>query len=140
MVTAALLHDVGHLLHNLADDAPEQEIDDRHEQLAARWLARYFGPDVIEPVRMHVPAKRCLCAIEPEYLGLLSEPSLLSLRLQGGPMTADEVAEFRTSPHYEASLRLRRWDDEAKVPGLPTPDVEHFLTAVREAARDNWKG
>lgn len=135
LIAAALLHDVGHLLHNLPDDAPEHDVDDRHEELAARWLARYFGPNVVEPVRLHVQAKRCLSAIDPHYGAALSEPSRVSLRLQGGPMTADEVAAFQASPHYDAALRLRRWDDRAKIVGWQTPSLEHFLPIVAQAAR-----
>lgn len=133
LITAALLHDIGHLLHDLPDDAPAADIDDRHERLAARWLADRFGPEVVEPVRLHVAAKRYLCTVEPGYHDLLSEPSRTSLALQGGPMTADEVRDFEASPHWRDAVRLRRWDDAAKAPGLPTPDVAHFLRRLRDA-------
>ena len=84
---AALLHDVGHLLHDLPDDAPDDGIDDVHEQLGDHWLKKFFVPAVCDPVRLHVDAKRYLCAVEPDYLATLSPPSLHSLRLQGGPFT-----------------------------------------------------
>jgi predicted HD phosphohydrolase len=138
LITAALLHDVGHLLHDLPDDAPDEGVDDRHEGLAARWLSRWFGAEVVEPVRLHVAAKRYLCAVEPSYLGQLSRSSLVSLELQGGPMSEDEVAGFRASPHHAAAVALRRWDDTAKdsaavVPGLDEsiPFVEASLAAPR---------
>ena len=133
LVTAALLHDVGHLLHDLPADAPERGVDDRHETLAGRWLARAFGPDVVEPVRLHVDAKRYLCTTEPEYLGQLSEPSLVSLRLQGGPMTADEAERFAALPHAAAAVALRRWDDAAKVPDLDVPGLEHYIDCIAAA-------
>lgn len=136
LITAALLHDVGHLMHGLDDDAPEQGIDDKHEALAARWLTARFGPSVVEPVRLHVAAKRYLCTIETEYMASLSPPSLLSLKLQGGPMSDAEIAEFRGNLHYEAALRLRRWDDNAKTPSLPTPPIEHFAPHVERASRN----
>jgi phosphonate degradation associated HDIG domain protein len=136
LITAALLHDVGHLMHGLGNHAPENGIDDQHEQLAARWLTARFGPSVIEPVRLHVAAKRYLCTIEPEYLRALSAPSLLSLKLQGGPMSEEEVAEFRGNLHFEAALRLRRWDDQAKTPCLSTPSIEHFAPHVERATRN----
>ena len=91
LIAAALLHDVGHLLHQLDDDAPERGIDDRHETLAAQWLERRFGPEVVEPVRLHVDAKRFLCATEKDYIAQLSPASIVSLRLQGGVMSDDEV-------------------------------------------------
>ena len=87
LITAALLHDIGHLLHHLPDHAPDEGVDDLHEKLAGRWLARWFGAEVVEPVRMHVDAKRYLCAVEPDYRQQLSPASLVSLALQGGPMT-----------------------------------------------------
>lgn len=127
LIAAALLHDVGHLLHGLPDDAPDQAIDDVHENRAADWLIKHFGPRVTEPVRLHVAAKRYLCAVDPNYLGLLSTPSVTSLRLQGGPMSAKEVLDFETNPYYQAAVRLRRWDDTAKVPGMPTPTLQDLI-------------
>jgi phosphonate degradation associated HDIG domain protein len=127
LITSALLHDVGHLLHDLPEDGAGAGLDGRHEELGARWLEPFFGPDVIQPIRLHVPAKRYLCAVDPDYRGQLSEASLLSLKVQGGPFTLEEAEAFRADPHAEAALALRRWDEAAKVKGLPTPDVRHFL-------------
>lgn len=126
LVAAALLHDVGHLLHSLPDDAPERGIDDRHEALAAAWLEQRFGPEVVEPVRLHVAAKRFLVATDPDYLRQLSPPSILSLALQGGPMSPDEVREFESNSFCASAVALRRWDDAAKIPDLVTPSLEHF--------------
>lgn len=137
LIAAALLHDVGHLLHSLPDDAPERGIDDEHETLAARWLESRFGPQVVEPVRLHVAAKRFLCATDPDYQRRLSPPSLLSLRLQGGPMSADEVESFQSHPHFAAAVSLRHWDDAAKVPELVTPPLEHYAAYVDQAMRGN---
>jgi phosphonate degradation associated HDIG domain protein len=131
LISAVLLHDVGHLLHNLSDDAPDHGIDDHHEVLAARWLSRRFGPEVVEPARLHVAAKRYLCATDSDYQASLSPPSLLSLKLQGGPMSAEEARQFEASPHFKAAIRLRHYDDQAKVAGLATPDLGHFLELVR---------
>jgi phosphonate degradation associated HDIG domain protein len=135
LIAAALLHDVGHLLHDLPTDAPDQGIDDAHEEAAARWLAGWLPPETVEPVRLHVAAKRYLCATDANYFARLSAPSIQSLKLQGGPMNEAEVAEFRASPHFAAAVRLRAWDEAAKEPGQPTPDVEHYLRAVESAAK-----
>jgi phosphonate degradation associated HDIG domain protein len=132
-IVAALLHDIGHLLHGLPDDAPDQGIDDRHEELAARWLQRRFGPEVVEPVRLHVAAKRYLCTVEPGYREQLSPPSLQSLALQGGPMTDAEAADFRAGPHASAAISLRRRDDAAKVPDLETLPLEAFAVHLELA-------
>jgi phosphonate degradation associated HDIG domain protein len=133
LIVAALLHDVGHLLHVLPEDCAAAGIDDAHETRGACWLDQHFGADVVEPVRLHVPAKRYLCATDPVYLGLLSEASLCSLQLQGGPFTMEEAAEFRRLPHAEAAIALRRLDEKAKIPGLPTPTLEHFRPYLEAA-------
>jgi phosphonate degradation associated HDIG domain protein len=135
LIAASLLHDLGHLLHDLPDDCAQAGIDDRHEGLGARWVERWFGPAVSEPIRLHVAAKRFLCASEPGYHDRLSEQSQLSLKLQGGPMTPAEVEDFRKNAHGEAAVALRRWDDEAKVPGLATPDLEHFLPHLERVVK-----
>jgi phosphonate degradation associated HDIG domain protein len=134
LIAAALLHDLGHLLHELPEDCAHNGIDDAHEILGARWLEQHFGSEVAEPVRLHVDAKRYLCSTDPAYLALLSEASLLSLKLQGGPFAPDEAAKFCMHPHAEAAVGLRRFDEQAKVPGLPTPALEHFRPHL-EAAR-----
>jgi phosphonate degradation associated HDIG domain protein len=126
LVAASLLHDIGHLLHDLPDESPEEGIDDHHENSGARFIEAHFGPEVCEPVRLHVAAKRYLTAVEPDYLARLSKPSIISLELQGGPMSSDEQDAFRANPHWQAAVRLRRYDEEAKVPGAVTPSVEDF--------------
>ena len=135
LVTAALLHDVGHMVHNLGESPAEEGIDDRHEEIGHGYLAALFGPEVTEPVRLHVPAKRYLCATEPDYFAKLSADSVLSLKLQGGPMSSEEVTAFRASPHADSAVQLRRFDEAAKVAALPTPQVAHFLPHVRACQR-----
>jgi phosphonate degradation associated HDIG domain protein len=126
VVAAALLHDVGHLLHGLGEDIAARGIDGRHEAAGAEWLGRHFGPAAVDPVRLHVAAKRYLCAVEPGYEAGLSDSSRLSLKLQGGPMTAGEVAAFEREPHFRSAVAVRRWDDAAKVPGWRGPDLDHY--------------
>jgi phosphonate degradation associated HDIG domain protein len=126
LIAAALLHDVGHLLHGLGEDIAEQGRDGRHEEGGAAWLARHFGPAVVDPVRLHVAAKRYLCAVEPAYHAGLSPASRLSLSLQGGPLTPDDVRRFEQEPWSRAAVALRRWDDAAKVPGLIVLGLEHY--------------
>jgi [1-hydroxy-2-(trimethylamino)ethyl]phosphonate dioxygenase len=126
LIAAALLHDIGHLLHELPDDAPEQGIDDQHELLGAAWLEARFIPDVVEPVKLHVAAKRYLCTVDPSYHSRLSPPSVTSLMLQGGPMSSEEVLAFDALPFAADAVRLRQWDEAAKVPLMVTPRVEHF--------------
>jgi len=133
-IAAALLHDIGHLLHDMPDDVADAGTDDVHEQLGYEWLCDHFPREVTEPVRRHVDAKRYLCAVDAEYLSMLSPASRQSLRLQGGPFTPEEVESFEADPFFEPSVELRRWDDQAKVPGLKTPDLGHYLQYVARVA------
>lgn len=135
LIAAALLHDVGHLLHNLPDDCADQGVDDKHEDLAYRWLGRYFSPRVTEPIRLHVDAKRYLCATRPDYFSTLSESSITSLALQGGPFQPAETKAFESQPFSAEAVRLRHWDDIAKIKDLPTPDLEHYRSYLLEAAK-----
>jgi phosphonate degradation associated HDIG domain protein len=136
LIVAALLHDVGHLVHDLGPRPAERGIDDRHEERGAQWLARWFGPEVTEPVRLHVDAKRYLCAVEPGYFQGLSSGSVRSLALQGGRFDAEGAAAFIAAPHAQDAVRLRRWDEAAKVAGLATPDIAHFVDALRTCLRN----
>lgn len=131
LITAALLHDVGHLLHKHSEDCATQGIDDLHERIGAAWLKQHFPEAVTEPIRLHVDAKRYRCATDEEYLSRLSPASVLSLELQGGPFDAREQKQFENNPWCEEALRLRTWDEAAKIPGLATPDLEYFLTFVQ---------
>ncbi|WP_372618384.1 phosphonate degradation HD-domain oxygenase [Falsiroseomonas sp.] len=132
LVAAALLHDIGHLVHDLGENPAAEGVDDHHEELGHAWLAAAFGPEVTEPVRLHVAAKRYLCAVEPDYFARLSPDSVTSLALQGGPMSAEEIAAFEALPHHRAAVQLRRFDEQAKVPGRETPPVAHFMPVVAQ--------
>jgi [1-hydroxy-2-(trimethylamino)ethyl]phosphonate dioxygenase len=126
LVVAALLHDVGHLLKGQDEDLAGHGLDGRHEEAGCAWLGVHFGPQVTEPIRLHVAAKRYLCAVDPGYLAGLSPASRLSLSLQGGPMVAEERADFESNLFYHDAVRLRRWDDTAKVTGLKVPVLEFY--------------
>jgi phosphonate degradation associated HDIG domain protein len=136
LVAAALLHDIGHLLHRHGENVADRGIDGRHEDIGCAWLNQYFGPAVAEPVRLHVAAKRYLSATNPAYVSRLSPASRQSLGLQGGPFTDAEVAEFVQVPFAEDAVRLRYWDDEAKVPGLPVPGFDHYRERLGRVLRN----
>jgi phosphonate degradation associated HDIG domain protein len=133
LIAACLLHDLGHLLDPDAERTRSREADDHHEKTGAKRLSALFGQAVTEPVRLHVDAKRWLCATDDAYFGLLSAASVRSLELQGGPFTAAEAAAFRAQPFAEDAVRLRRWDDHAKVVGAATPTLAHFATHLHAA-------
>lgn len=127
LISACLLHDVGHLVHSLGDDVAERGIDDRHEYRALPFLKPLFGPDVTEPIRLHVNAKRYLCAMDASYWDTLSTPSKRSLELQGGLFSPEEAKEFIQQPYAQDAVLLRRWDEQAKVPDQRTPGIDHFI-------------
>lgn len=130
LILAALLHDVGHLLHDRGEDVADRGEDARHEEVGYAWLADRFGPEVSEPARLHVAAKRYLCATDPAYTHGLSPASKQSLELQGGPMRSTEVAAFEANPHASAAARLRRWDDGAKIVDLDVPGLSHYRERI----------
>ncbi|MFB3150553.1 MAG: HD domain-containing protein, partial [Alphaproteobacteria bacterium] len=144
LVAAALLHDVGHF----GTDFPENdrdgrhaamlgaETDRRHEEVGARLLAPFFAPEVTEPIRLHVAAKRYLSAVEPGFLAQLPPQTAHTLDLQGGPMSPDEVAAFEANVGAEAAVKLRRWDEGGIVPGLATPDFAHYRRLIEGLLED----
>lgn len=134
LVAAALLHDVGHLLHSDGEDAADRGIDTQHEALGAEALATHFPAAVLDPIRLHVSAKRYLCFANPRYRAALSPASVESLALQGGPMSADEAAAFLAFPHALEAVQLRHADDAAKVRGLAVPELESY----RELLTSLW--
>jgi len=120
------VHDIGHLIHDLGENPAAHGVDNRHELRGREWLARWFGEAVTEPVRLHVNAKRYLTATDPGYFATLSAGSVRSLELQGGPFSPDLAAGFIGLPFAPDAVRLRRWDEGAKVPGKGTPDLAYF--------------
>jgi phosphonate degradation associated HDIG domain protein len=126
LVAACLLHDYGHLLHDLGENIADHGIDARHEYVGANRLSAWFPPTVVEPIRLHAAAKRYLCWRDPSYYSGLSDASRKSLGLQGGPMSTPEAHAFETHPHFDRSIRLRRYDDLGKNPAMTTPGLEAF--------------
>jgi phosphonate degradation associated HDIG domain protein len=129
LVAAALLHDAGDLVAPAADT---DAADNRHELRALEVLRGAFGPEVLDPIRLHVAAKRYLVATEPGYRATLSPASLLSLSLQGGPMNDAEQRRFEEEPFAPQAVLLRRWDDAAKTPGKATPSLDYYLALLDE--------
>jgi [1-hydroxy-2-(trimethylamino)ethyl]phosphonate dioxygenase len=135
LVAAALMHDVGHLLHGEDEDVADVGTDMEHELLGEEWLSARFGPEVTQPIKLHVAAKRYLCATDPAYLGKLSSASVQSLKLQGGPMTPAEVADFESNKFARDGIRLRQWDDRAKDPHLKVAELNHYRSVLKSIAR-----
>lgn len=136
-VAGALLHDIGHLL--VEDPPPIGDFlheDLIHEEVGAEYLEPFFGPAVLEPIRLHVAAKRYICSTDPTYIDGLSDGSKRSFRVQGGSMSAEELAEMEKNPFLQEALDLRRWDDGGKSLDLEMPPAEDFrdeLIAALEA-------
>ncbi len=132
LIAASLLHDVGHLLQKLGEDAADRGLDTRHEHIGAGFLARGFGPEVTDPVRLHVAAKRFLALREPGYAEGLSPASIQSLALQGGPMNDAEADAFLAEPRAAEALRLRRYDELGKVVGAAPAAVASYAPLLLE--------
>ncbi|HUH62616.1 MAG TPA: HD domain-containing protein [Terracidiphilus sp.] len=135
LVVAALLHDVGHLLHHEGEDIADRGVDTRHEEMGAEALAGHLPAAVLDPIHLHVAAKRYLCFADDHYYDELSPASKQSLALQGGPMTAAEAEAFLALPYAREAVTLRRADDAAKIPRLQVPELETY----RERLESLWK-
>jgi gamma-butyrobetaine dioxygenase len=140
LVAAALLHDVGHLrgadpraggLESSGRDLMTGT-DNNHGERGAAWLAQWFPASVTQPIRLHVAAKRYLCAVESSYLGRLSEASVYTLKVQGGPMSEEEALEFERSQWAADAVAVRRWDDLAKDPAADVPGFGHYLALLED--------
>jgi predicted HD phosphohydrolase len=131
LIAAALLHDVGHYADEFSAYSPTDIFDKQHDLVGAELLAPYFDRRVVVAVRLHVAAKRYLCAVQPEYQSLLSVASVHTLALQGGPMSSREVVEFEHNDGFLDAVRVRVWDDDAKVPGVLTPSFDDYVPLLR---------
>ena len=131
VIAGALLHDIGHYTNEFPEDAQDRGIDNHHDEAGARVLEEFFPAIVTDCVRHHVAAKRYLCATDPDYFAKLSDASVLTLKLQGGPMDEDEVAGFAKNPNLDAILQVRIWDDRGKVPGHATPPFSHYAPMLQ---------
>ncbi len=134
LVCAALLHDLGHLLNPQGETPSARGVDDTHQYFAIPYLRGLFSPAVLEPIRLHVDAKRYLCATDSAYWGRLSEDSKRSLELQGGVFSAADAEKFIARPYAADAVSLRLWDDQAKVEGMVTPDLQHFSKLMSACA------
>jgi phosphonate degradation associated HDIG domain protein len=137
VVLAALLHDIGHLLHHFGENIAQDGVDAEHEQLGANWLQNHFPAEVVEPIRLHVAAKRYLCGQSPEYLAGLSDASRQSLMLQGGPMPLAEQVQFEQHPHFSNAIQVRRFDDMGKVPAMVTANLDSYYDLIESFLRPN---
>lgn len=140
-IVAALLHDIGHLLsagqdsnQKLIQKSSTESADDLHQYIALPFIRTLFSDAVLEPIKLHVDAKRYLCAVDKDYWSTLSGASKKSLEIQGGTYSDQEALVFETSPYGQQAVRLRRYDDSAKIPGAFTPSLEHYLAMMHRVA------
>lgn len=130
LIAAALLHDIGQFIDDAGNAAEQKGLNARHEVIGADFLEPYFPRTLTEPVRLHVEAKRYLCAAEPGYLSSLSTASALSLHLQGGPHNEEEMRAFRAIPGADDAIRLRRYDDQGKKRNWVVPELESYRSLL----------
>jgi len=135
LVVAAVVHDVGHFSGAMSGRELMHGNDNHHDEVAAQWLAQWFDAGVTEPVRLHVNAKRYLCAVDPTYYDRLSEASKFTMSVQGGQMSAEEVAAFAAEPYCAAAVALRRFDDAGKDPDAPVLTLADFRAEIEALDR-----
>ena len=131
LIVAALLHDLGHLLHGMPENIAAGGVDGQHQEIGAAWLSRHFTGAVTAPIRLHVAAKRYLCAVDDQYRQQLSPASVQSLALQGGVMDAAEAQDFKRCEWWCEAIWLRRLDDAAKIPGWQVPGLEQYRSLLQ---------
>ena len=134
LVTACLLHDLGHLLNYQGETPTLRGIDDTHQYFALPFLRGLFSDDVLEAIKLHVDAKRYLCNVDPGYHARLSDDSKRSLALQGGVFDDETAVAFLALRGARDAVMLRQWDDLAKQAGLATPTLAHFLDRAAACA------
>jgi phosphonate degradation associated HDIG domain protein len=135
LVAAALLHDIGHYTSEFGTYSPDDVEDKHHDEAGGEVLAPFFPPVIVECVRLHVSAKRYLCATDPSYFGKLSPASVHTLSLQGGPMNAEEVAEFRSNPFHDEAVRVRIWDEGGKVADMKTRAFRDYVPLLERVVK-----
>ncbi|WP_067570212.1 HD domain-containing protein [Nocardia acidivorans] len=135
LIVAAVVHDVGHFSGAMSGLELMRGHDNRHDAIAAEWLSQWFDAAVTEPVRLHVAAKRYLCATDAAYYDRLSDASKYTMSVQGGEMSAAEVATFAAEPHCESATALRRFDDAGKDPEAPVPALADFRAEIEALDR-----
>ncbi|WP_217569314.1 HD domain-containing protein [Mesorhizobium sp. GbtcB19] len=135
LVAAALLHDIGHYTSEFGTYSPDDVEDKHHDEAGGEVLAPFFPPVIVECVRLHVSAKRYLCATDPSYFSKLSLASVHTLSLQGGPMNAEEVAEFRGNPFHDEAVRVRIWDEGGKIADMKTRAFRDYVPLLERVVK-----
>ncbi|RWL46558.1 MAG: HD domain-containing protein [Mesorhizobium sp.] len=135
LVAAALLHDIGHYTSEFGTYSPDDVEDKHHDEAGGEVLAPFFPPVIVECVRLHVSAKRYLCATDPTYFSKLSPASVHTLSLQGGPMSAEEVAEFRSNPFHDEAVRVRIWDEGGKIANMKTRAFRDYVPLLERVVK-----
>lgn len=139
IIVSALLHDIGHFTSEFGTFSMEDTHDRHHEEAGAAVLERFFPKLVIDCVREHVAAKRYICATDPAYFGELSIASIHSLKLQGGPMSPEEVVAFEKNPNVAEIVRVRRLDDAGKIAGMVTPGFDHYAPMIQRIVDAHYR-
>ena len=140
LIAAALLHDIGHYTNEFGPDAAAMGLDNHHDEAGAAVIAPFFPSVVTDCVRAHVAAKRYLCAVDAAYFGKLSQASIDTLKLQGGPMNEDEVAAFQQGENLDAIIQVRLWDDQGKDPAMETPPFGHYAPVLQRVVDTHVQG
>ena len=129
LICACLLHDYGHFIIEDPDQLVSKSVDGKHEDIGFNFLKNYFKPEVVEPIKLHVQAKRYLCR-NKSYWNILSKASKVSLKLQGGMMDNNEAKKFVSLKFHNDAILLRKYDDEGKIPNIKMKKIEDYRNLI----------
>jgi len=129
LICACLLHDYGHFVIDDPDILVSKSLDGKHENVGFDFLKDYFKPEVAGPIKLHVQAKRYLCR-NKSYYDLLSNPSKVSLELQGGVMDNEESQKFTSLKYYKDAIILREYDDDGKIPNIKMKKIDDYRDLI----------
>lgn len=132
LVVAAFLHDFGHLILGLPEDITKNGIDGFHEDIGADFLRPYLPSSILDPIQLHVAAKRYLCTVKPGYMAKLSQASKDTLHVQGGLMSEQEVNQFEAEPYFKDAIQVRLFDDLGKEEALVHPSLDYYLALTEQ--------
>ena len=129
LICASLLHDYGHFILDNPDKLVNQKEDGKHEDVAYRYLKKYFKKNVVEPIKIHVKAKRYLARNQKYYL-ILSQASKVSLHLQGGVMNEEESEKFEKEKFFDDAIKLRKFDEAAKKTNIKMKNINDYKSLL----------
>ncbi len=134
LVCSCLLHDYGHFILDDPDELVRKNQDGKHEDIGYEYLKKFFKREIVEPIKHHVIAKRYLSR-NKKYYNRLSNASIVSLKLQGGPLNSKEAKSFEKEEFFKEAIKLRKFDEEAKKVGFKIKDIIQYKDLLKASLK-----